>query len=145
MADRAAASGAPGPVLGVPGTFPERPGRFGRSGRAIIFTVIAIIVVIAMGGWGYVMMSAKGNPDVLTEVIAFEVGGANSITITFQAHKPADRVAVCKLRATDTEHVEVGSRDVTLPRGQADVQLTERLETSARATSGHVQYCYLVQ
>ncbi|GAA3837974.1 hypothetical protein GCM10022226_70180 [Sphaerisporangium flaviroseum] len=145
MADSAAGSTAGAPVLGTPESFPERPGRLGRSGRAIALVIIGIFIAIAMGGWGYVMMTAKGNPDVLTEVIAFEVGGTNSITITFQTHKPADREAVCRLRATDTDHVEVGTRDVVLPRGQADSRLTERLQTSARATSGHVQYCYLVQ
>ncbi|WP_424536282.1 DUF4307 domain-containing protein [Sphaerisporangium viridialbum] len=145
MADSGVGSGAAGPVLGTPDSFPDRPGRFGRGGRSIAFLIIGIFIAIAMGGWGYVMMSARGNPDVMTEVIAFQVGGPSSITITFQAHKAADRAAVCRLRATDTDHVEVGTRDVTLPAGQADVQLTERLETSARATSGHVQYCYLVQ
>ena len=55
------------------------------------------------------------------------------------------REAVCRLRAVDTSHVEVGARDVRLPRGQADLQFTERLRTSATATSGDVQYCYLVQ
>lgn len=144
-AARGAGPGAAGPILGTPGSFPERPGRFGRGGQSLVFLVIAIFIAIAMGGWGYVMMSAKGNPDVLSEVIAFEVSSPSSITITFQGDKPADRAAVCRLRAVDTGHVEVGTRDITLPAGQSGFRLTERLATSARATSGHVQYCYLVQ
>ncbi|MEV6982868.1 DUF4307 domain-containing protein [Sphaerisporangium sp. NPDC051017] len=145
MSERGTGSRADGPVLGTPDSFRERPGRGGRVGRSLFFAVVAVIVAAAMGGWGYVMMSAKGNPEVLTEVIAFEVEGPGSLTVTFQAHKPADREAECRLRATDTEHVEVGTRSVTLPRGQSDVRLTERVQTSARATSGDVQYCYLVQ
>ncbi|MFB9250672.1 DUF4307 domain-containing protein [Sphaerisporangium melleum] len=131
------------PILGTPDSFPERSARSGRVGRTIAFVVIGIFIAIAMGGWGYVMMAAKGNTDVLT--IAFTVDGPNSITITFQAHKPADRTAVCRLRATDVDHVEVGTRDVTIPPGEEDVRLTERVDTTARATSGHVQHCYLVQ
>ncbi|MCW2878605.1 MAG: hypothetical protein JWQ95_2705 [Sphaerisporangium sp.] len=145
MTDSGVGSRADGPVLGTPEAYPERPGRLGRTGQSIALIIIGIFIAIAMGGWGYVMMSARGNTGVPTDVITFEVGGADSVTITFQIHKPADQAAVCKLRATDTQHVEVGTRDVTIPRGQADVQLTERVETSARATSGNVQYCYLVQ
>ncbi|WP_214416499.1 DUF4307 domain-containing protein [Sphaerisporangium fuscum] len=145
MTDSGVGQGSGRPVLGTPDSFPERPGRFGRTGRSIALIIIGIFIAIAMGGWGYVMMSMRGNPDVPTDVIAFDVSGPTSVTITFQAHKPADREAVCRLRAVDTEHVEVGTRDVTLPKGRSDVQLTERLQTSAQATSGHVQYCYLVQ
>ena len=58
--------------------------------------------------------------------------------------KPSDRAALCRLRATDVNHVEVGSKEVSIPAGEGYVRLTEQLETSAQATSGHVQYCYLV-
>ncbi|WP_248961635.1 DUF4307 domain-containing protein [Sphaerisporangium perillae] len=145
MTDRVVGPHVDGPILGTPDSFPERPTTSGRTGRSIAFVVIGIFIAFAMGGWGYVMMAARGNPDVLTEVISFEVVDPSLVTVTFQAHKPADQAAVCRLRATDVEHVEVGTRDVTLPRGESDVRLTERLHTSARATSGHVQYCYLVQ
>ncbi|GII86022.1 hypothetical protein Ssi03_40120 [Sphaerisporangium siamense] len=145
MGERGVGPGADAPVLGTPDAFPERTGRAGRTGRSVGLVIIAVVVALAMGGWGYVMMSAKGDPEVQNEVIAFEVQGPGAVTITFQAHKAADRAAVCRLRATDTDHAEVGARDVSLPAGQADVRLTERVVTSARATSGHVQYCYLVQ
>jgi hypothetical protein len=148
MADSGVGSDVTGPVLGTPGSFPERPGHSGpagRIGRSFVFLIIGIFIAIAMGGWGYVMVTMRGNPDVPADVISFEVGGPSFVTITFQAHKPAGQAAVCRLRATDTAHVEVGARDVTIPRGEADVQLVERVETSARATSGDVQYCYLVQ
>ncbi|GII64506.1 hypothetical protein Skr01_45910 [Sphaerisporangium krabiense] len=145
MAERGVGSGADAPVLGTPDAFPDRTGRNGRAGRSVVLVIIAVVVAAAMGGWGYVMMTAKGDPDVQSEVIAFEVQGSDAVTITFQTHKAADRAAVCRLRATDTEHVEVGARDVSIPAGQADGRFTERVTTSARATSGHVQYCYLVQ
>ncbi|MET8141856.1 DUF4307 domain-containing protein [Sphaerisporangium sp. NPDC005288] len=143
MTDRPVGSHVDQPILGTPDSFPERRPTSGRAGRTIAFVIIGIFIAIAMGGWGYVMMTARGNPDVLT--IAFTVDGPNSVTITFQAHKPADRTSVCRLRATDVDHVEVGARDVTIPPGEEDVRLTERVDTSSRATSGSVQYCYLVQ
>ncbi|MDH2428817.1 DUF4307 domain-containing protein [Sphaerisporangium sp. TRM90804] len=145
MTDSDAGSHAGGPVLGTPDSYPERPGRFGRPGRYLAFIVLGVFVAAAMGGWGYVMMTAKGNPEALSQVIAFKLDGSSAVTVTFQVHKPAERTAVCRLRASDTKHVEVGARDVSIPPGREDVQLTERVETSARATSGHVQYCYLVE
>lgn len=130
------------PILGRPGDFPERPA--GR-GRFVVYALIGVFVALAAAGWGYVMLTSRGNPDVPYQLVAFDVNHADHVTVTFRASKPAERAAVCRLRALDVNHAEVGLRDVTLPAGKADVTLTERIDISARATTGHVQYCYLVQ
>jgi hypothetical protein len=145
MSDSGAAPRPDQPGLGPVPDHWERPGRFGRSARFVVLVAIGLVVAVAMAGWGYVMMSARGNPEALSQVITFQVGGPDSVTITFQVSKPEDRVAVCRLRAMDPRQAEVGARDVTIPKGASAVQLTERLRTSAPAASGHVQYCYLVQ
>ncbi|MGJ6961091.1 DUF4307 domain-containing protein [Streptosporangium sp. G11] len=130
-----------GPVLGTPGDFPDRPE---VRGRFVVHVVIAILCAVCAGGWGYVMWAAKGNTEVIDQVIAFDATRGDSLQITFEVVKPSDRAALCRLRATDVHHVEVGSKEVNIPAGEGYVRLTERLETSAPATSGHVQYCYLV-
>jgi hypothetical protein len=129
------------PVLGTPADFQDRPpGRL----NYVAYIVIGLIVLVMAGGWGYVMLTARGNPEVRSEVIAFDASAADSAEITFSVHKPADREATCRLRAVDTQHVEVGSREIDIPRGKSDISLTERLKISAQATAVHVQYCNLV-
>ncbi|MFC6082345.1 DUF4307 domain-containing protein [Sphaerisporangium aureirubrum] len=145
MTDSAGGARLDQPVLGPVPDLTERGGLLGRSARLVVLVVVGVVVAVAMAGWGYVMMSARGNPQALSQVITFELGGPGSITITFQVSKPEDRAAVCRLRAMDTRQAEVGAKDVTIPVGASTVQLTERLRTSAPAASGHVQYCYLVQ
>ncbi|MFI6508622.1 DUF4307 domain-containing protein [Streptosporangium sp. NPDC050855] len=130
-----------GPVLGSPGDFPDRPE---RRGRLVVHVVIAILCAVCAGGWGYVMWASKGNTEVFEQVVTFDVSRGDSVRITFEAYKPADRSARCRLRAMDVDHVEVGNKEVGIPPGEEHVRLTERLETSAQATSVDVQYCYLV-
>jgi hypothetical protein len=131
------------PVLGAPPA--ERPSRLGRGGRFVVYLLIGAFVAVAAAGWGYVMLAARGNPEAAAQVISFDAGNPAFVTVTFEVYKPADRAAACRMRATDAHHVEVGSREVGIPAGKADVTRTERLETSAQATSGYIQYCYLVQ
>lgn len=129
------------PILGTPADFEQRPP--GRR-RFVGYVVIGLLVAVMAGGWGYVMLAARGNPEVRAEVIAFDASAADSAEITFSVHKPADREATCRLRAVDTQHVEVGSREISVPRGEADVSFRERLKTGGQATAVHVQYCNLV-
>jgi hypothetical protein len=130
-----------GPVLGTPDDLPDRPE---RRGRFVVHLVIGVLVALVAGGWGYVMLAAKGNPEIVHQVIAFDASRPDSVDITFEVYKPAERAAACRLRATDVYHVEVGNREVDIPAGEAYVRRSERLATSAQATSVHVQYCYLV-
>ncbi|GAB2451778.1 DUF4307 domain-containing protein [Streptosporangium sandarakinum] len=131
----------PRPVLGSPGDFPEREP---RRGNFVVHVVIAILCAVCAAGWGYVMWASKGNTDVIDEVIAFDANRSDSLQITFEVVKPSDRAAVCRLRAVDVNHVEVGSREIDIPAGKGYIRLTEQLQTSAQATSGSVQYCHLV-
>ncbi|MER5626548.1 DUF4307 domain-containing protein [Streptosporangium sp. NPDC002544] len=130
-----------GPILGTPDDFPDRPE---RRGRFVVHVVIAILCAVCAGGWGYVMWASKGNTEVIDQLIAFDADRGDSAQIMFEVFKPTERAALCRLRATDVSHVEVGSKEVNIPAGEGYVRLTERLETSAQATSVHVQYCYLV-
>jgi hypothetical protein len=129
------------PVLGTPADFPEQsPGR----GRFLGYIIIGLFVAVAAAGWGYVVLVGGGNPQVRAQVISFEVLSSDSAEITFSVHKPADRAATCRLRALDTRHAEVGSREIDIPSGRSDLSFRERLRTSALATAVHVQYCDLV-
>ncbi|MEV0350786.1 DUF4307 domain-containing protein [Nonomuraea sp. NPDC050680] len=131
------------PVLGTPDDFPDRPE---RRGRVVVHVVIGVLVAIIAGGWGYVMWSMTGgNTGAIPQVVSFQANRPNEAEITFEVSKPADRVAVCRIRATDVNHAEVGSREVRIPAGGGSKQLKERLDTSAQATSVHIQYCNLVE
>ncbi|MFF4773916.1 DUF4307 domain-containing protein [Microtetraspora fusca] len=138
-------TGAPvaAPILGTPEDFPERPRLQGRP-RILAYVVISVLVAVIAGGWGYVMMAARGNPDVRGDVITYDASASDFAEFTFSVHKPADSEAICRLRAVDAGHTEVGSKEVTLPKGRSDLTLTDRLKTSSQATSVLVQYCDLV-
>ncbi|WP_169948665.1 DUF4307 domain-containing protein [Microbispora sp. H11081] len=129
------------PVLGTPDDFPARQA---RPARLVPYIVMALIVVVIAGGWGFVLLRANGNPSVSADVIAFDASATDSAVITFTVHKPADRAATCRIQALDTKHMEVGSREVAIPKGRSDLEFTERLRTSAQATAVHVDYCDLV-
>jgi hypothetical protein len=134
---------ANGPVLGTPDDFPDRPR---RRGRLVVHLVIGVLVAIAAGGWGYVMWSMTGTGgDAASQVVSFNVDSPREALITFELDKPADRMAVCRITATDVDHTEVGSKEVRIPAGEGSKQLKERLDTSAQATSVAIQYCNLVR
>ncbi|SDI82669.1 DUF4307 domain-containing protein [Nonomuraea jiangxiensis] len=131
-----------GPVLGTPDDFPDRPR---RGGRLVVHVVIGVLVAIIAGGWGYVMWSmTAGGAEVPSQVVTFQVNSPSQAEITFEVYKPDDRVAVCRIRALDVNHAEVGSKEVRIPPGEGSKQLKESLDTSGEATSVHVQYCNLV-
>ncbi|MEU4722583.1 DUF4307 domain-containing protein [Nonomuraea dietziae] len=130
-----------GPVLGTPDDFSDRPE---RQGRFVVHVVIAILVAIVAGGWGYVMWTATGQATVPQQVVAFDASRPDSAGITFEISRPAGKGVVCRLRATDANHVEVGSKEVKIPAGEGYIRLRERLDTSAQASSVHIQACYLV-
>ncbi|MFC4122252.1 DUF4307 domain-containing protein [Nonomuraea zeae] len=131
-----------GPVLGTPDEFPDRPR---RGGRLVVHIVIGVLVAIIAGGWGYVMWSmTAGGSEAPSQVVSFSVDAQNRAEITFEVYKPDDRVAVCRIRALDVYHAEVGSKEVRIPAGEGSKQLKESLDTSGQATSVHIQYCNLV-
>ncbi|MDX3104001.1 DUF4307 domain-containing protein [Nonomuraea angiospora] len=130
------------PVLGTPDDFPDRPR---RGGRLVVHVVIGVLVAIIAGGWGYVMWSmTAGGSEAPSQVVTFNVVSANRAEITFEVYKPDDRVAVCRIRALDVYHAEVGSKEVRIPAGGGSKQIKEGLDTSGQATSVHIQYCNLV-
>ncbi|MEV5411542.1 DUF4307 domain-containing protein [Thermopolyspora sp. NPDC052614] len=134
-----------GPILGRPEDFPERPRRERSGGRFLAYAAIGAIVIALSAGWGYVMVLGRGNPDVRGQLISFDLGDPHALPMTLQVSKPADRTAVCRLRAVDASGAEVGSREIEIAAGEDNVTLTQRLETSAPAANGQIQYCYLVQ
>lgn len=142
-APRGAASEPAGerPILGTPDDFPSRPQ---RKGGFLGYLVIALVIAVMAAGWGYVLLLTGGNTQVSAQVISYDASAADSAEITFTVHKPADRAAMCRLRALDEGHLEVGSRVIDVPRGKAELAFTERLRTSARAATVFVDYCDLV-
>ncbi|MEV0588910.1 DUF4307 domain-containing protein [Nonomuraea sp. NPDC050310] len=130
-----------GPVLGTPDDFPDRPQ---RQGRLVVHVVIGVLVAIFMGGWGYVVWIATGDAGVPSRVLTFNVKAPDRAEITFALTKPDERTARCRIQALDKNHVEVGSKEVTIAAGEGMNQLKESLQTSAQASSVHIQYCNLV-
>ncbi|WP_113704808.1 DUF4307 domain-containing protein [Nonomuraea lactucae] len=130
-----------GPVLGTPDDYPDRPK---QGGRLVVHVVIGLLVAIIAGGWGYVMWSMTGSgTGVTAQVVSFTVAPDHA-QIVFTVQKPDDRGAVCRVRALDVSHTEVGAKDVRIAPDAGGGQIKERLATSVEAASVHIQYCNLV-
>lgn len=130
-----------GPVLGTPDDYPDRPT---RGGRLVVHVVIGLLVAIIAGGWGFVMWSMTGSGTGATaQVVSFSVAPGQA-EVVFEVAKPDDRAAVCRVRALDMTHGEVGAKDVRIAAGAGSKRLKERLTTSGEAASVHIQYCNLV-
>ncbi|RJL33330.1 DUF4307 domain-containing protein [Bailinhaonella thermotolerans] len=114
-----------------------------RSRRAVVYTVLAVFAAACAFGWGYVMWTSTGKTEVYDQLIAFDLGPGNQVTVVFEVTKPADRAAACRLRAQDTTHAEVGTREVEIPAGKSTYRMTERVLTTVPPATGHVDHCYL--
>ncbi|MER7502022.1 DUF4307 domain-containing protein [Nonomuraea pusilla] len=131
-----------GPVLGTPDDFPDRPK---QGGRLVVHIVIGVLVAIIAGGWGWVMWSmTSGSAEAPAQVVSFEADRPDRAEITFEVYRPEGRAVVCRIRALDVQHAEVGSKEVRIPPETGTKQITESLDTSGQATSVHIQYCNLV-
>jgi hypothetical protein len=117
-------------------TFP--PGRYGRrrpngqlprtgAGRrlSLLLGTIGAVVGLLVAGVLYVK---HGNPTYQPTVVGFDLRDDRA-TVRFRVHKPADRPAVCHLRAMARSGAQVGAADVAVPLG-GDVEVTHTFATS---------------
>lgn len=131
-----ATAGAGGPV------FP--PGRYGRrrsERRRPRWVGWLPVVLGALLGLTVAVVTFQryGNPQYRQAVVAFELAD-DHVTVKFEVHKPADRTAVCRVRARSSSGEEVGAADVTVPVG-ASVTMTYTLPTRDRPVSAEVPRC----
>ena len=98
--------------------------------RPVTLAVAGLLAVISLGWLGWTMWF-HGNPDVTSDVIAFEVVDAGQTRATLQVSLADDVEATCRLRALAEDKSAVGELAFTPRDGRNDVVIrTERRATS---------------
>ncbi|WP_165962764.1 DUF4307 domain-containing protein [Occultella glacieicola] len=111
----------------------------GRRLRARILIAALAVAGIAVLAWIAVDMFA---PSVESRDVGFHVVDSESVRVTFDVTKPAERSAVCTLEALSTGYGQVGLLQVEIGPQVADtVRITAEVATSEEATTGLVRAC----
>lgn len=109
-----------------------------RHGARPVFFVLGLIAAgVFTVGWGFALMSYGEHTGVANQTIAWSIESDDEASITFQTSSGGP--AVCIVRATDPQHVEVGQRRVEVEAGTQDV--TAKIETVRRAAMVEVASC----
>lgn len=120
--------------------------RYGRGQRRVTskwagwsFGIVFGVLVVL----GVLSVMNRFVSDASATVTGYEVVDDSTIRVTLAVTKPADRDAVCIVRAKDrtgaeTAHAEIR---VSAERGQKTTTVRHELQTSARAVTAQVGRC----
>lgn len=123
----------------------DRYGRRSDGGarrlRARVLIGVLAVAGIAVLVWIAIDMFA---PTVDSRDVGFHVVDAESVRVTFDVTKPAERTAMCTLEALSTGYGQVGLLEVEIgPQSAGTVRITSEVATSELATTGLVRACTL--
>jgi hypothetical protein len=126
---------------------PPRPAeRYGapRTGMSLgrKFGLAAVGLCVFGGVVSYIGWQ-QAHPQIQGTVVKF-APGTNSVTVTFEVDKPADRAAMCVLVAEDVSHAVIGSANVPVPAGRARSTMAIGLDTTGNVNTAIVQSCSLL-
>lgn len=121
-------------------------GRYGRTltpeqrrRRILLAALVAAVLGLATTVW---VGAAVLRVPVRTQDTGFAVIDDGAVDVTFVVVKDPASAVRCRVRALSPSFAEVGARDVTIGAGpHRSVEVTTRVATSERATTGLVQHC----
>jgi len=118
----------------------ERYGRrpHPRAGRRL--SIVGVIVLV-LGVGAVFWWSQSGGGRIQPTVTGYNVTSDTSITVSFTVTKPAGRAVTCRVVGEDRSTAVVGSLDVPIPAGPAEVTRTVTLPTLRRAVTGLISSC----
>ena len=122
------------------------PGRYGRRREprrrrrwtTVLLAVAGALVTLAIASRLYYQYGLESYDGKL---IGYTDISDSQITVRFHVYKPADRPAVCHVRALDRARGVVGRADVEVPAGQGHVVASHTIGTSARAVAAELVRC----
>jgi Domain of unknown function (DUF4307) len=119
--------------------------RYGRSAdeRADhkLKIIGAVLGVFLLGGVAWYGYNAVADQSVSAEIITYKQLPHNEIQIRIEGHKGAGVQGSCTVRATDTDHDEVGRKTVQYDEKTTDIDSTIMLHTTGKATSTELVGC----
>lgn len=133
---------ADGPLTAM--TTPD--GRYGerRGGMSMPRKIgLAVTGLIILGGVAGYIGWQQANPTIQGTVTSFSATTSNTVVVTFEIDKPADKSAQCELVAEDTHGAAIGSASVPILAGRAKNVQSYTLQTTSTANTVIVQSCSL--
>lgn len=110
-----------------------------RRRRLVLVAVLTAAIGLVATAW---VGAAVLRVPVRTQDAGFHVVDDAAVDVTFVVVKDPGAVARCRVRALSPGFAEVGARDVVVgASAYRSVQVTTRVATSERATTGMVQSC----
>lgn len=126
---------AAAPVANPQDRYGTRPGM--SRGRKIGLAVIGIAILGGVAGYiGW----EQSHPAIQGTVLKF-TAQTDSVAVTFEVDKAADKTATCTLEALDTRHSVVGSVAVQIPAGRGTNVMSYTLSTTSQANTVEVSSC----
>lgn len=121
----------------------DRYGRRSQGSRKLIgYVVIGVIAAVMALGWTVTVMNYWSTDGLSAEVVSYHFDKpAQTMTVTYDLHKSADKGATCQVEATDIQHAPVGTRYVSTPAGKSDVRVTSRFPAHGTPVTGQVKDC----
>lgn len=122
--------------------------RYGRTrspaSRRLTWVIVGVVAVAATGLLGWSTVSNAIN-SVDADATGFDVVDEHSVEVRFQVSIRPDTEVACALEAQDPDHGIVGFKVVELaPSTDHTRTLTERIPTTAEATTGFVRSCWIL-
>ncbi|WP_328468526.1 DUF4307 domain-containing protein [Streptomyces sp. NBC_00448] len=131
----------PGPAPALPeGRYGGGPDADARKDRALRRAAVVLGALLAVGIGYFAWHSLTGN-KISAQVVSFKAVTAHSLQIHLEVHKGAGTVAICTVRSQDTDHNEVGRKDVRITQHAKDVDTIVTLRTTALGTTGELVGC----
>ncbi|BBA99748.1 hypothetical protein RVR_6500 [Actinacidiphila reveromycinica] len=131
-----------------PGPAPSLPeGRYGggadadaRKDRVLrrAAVVLGALLAVAIGYFAWHSLNAS---RISAQVVSFKAVSAHSLEIHLEVHKGAGSTVVCTVRSQDTDHNEVGRKDVRIAQHSKDVDTIVTLRTTSVGTTGELVGC----
>jgi len=105
-----------------------------------VFTALGAAAGLVLA---FVLFQQIGNPDVESEVVAFEVIDDSTLDLQLKVtRKDPSQEAVCIVRARSRDGSETGRREILLPPSDsATVVVASTVKTSQRPGMGDVYGC----
>ncbi|GAA3741859.1 DUF4307 domain-containing protein [Salinactinospora qingdaonensis] len=117
----------------------ERPQGQRRLGNRPVFFFMAVIVATVFTvGWGIALMNYSGTfGQVSYQTLTWQVDSAEQAAISFEVNTA--KPALCLITATDSRHVRVGQKEVSVNPGLHTVRA--EIETIRQAATVEVVSC----
>jgi hypothetical protein len=121
----------------------ERYGKKRGAASAVRKVGLVVIGLLILGGVvGYIGWQ-QANPTIQGTVTKFVPASDNSVVVTFEVDKPANRNATCTLAAEDVHGTVIGTAAVPIMAGREKNVQDYTLKTTTAVNTVIVQSCSL--